>query len=151
MHGIRTLKPKAIHLSKTPKITSIWLWLKSVGRMGEDIIRIVVLLCKVYGEVIHTTCESTKPSHPLKQKVERQRVFTKKYLQYGADTERWILKMRTSQNSFCLYELFFVKISGYFMYIIQHCFICRPTYSTVSEDPGIEPRTVDFSIDSQTL
>jgi hypothetical protein len=27
-----------------------------------------------------------------------------------------------------------------FMYDIQHCFICRP--STVSEDAGIEPRTV---------
>jgi hypothetical protein len=28
------------------------------------------------------------------------------------------------------------------MYDIQHCFICRPTDSTVSEDAGIEPRTV---------
>jgi hypothetical protein len=27
-----------------------------------------------------------------------------------------------------------------FMFDIQHCFICRP--STVSEDAGIEPRTV---------
>jgi hypothetical protein len=25
---------------------------------------------------------------------------------------------------------------------IQHCFICRPSYSTVSEDAGIEPRSV---------
>ena len=29
-----------------------------------------------------------------------------------------------------------------FMYDIQHCFICRPTDSTVSEDAEIEPRTV---------
>ncbi len=29
-----------------------------------------------------------------------------------------------------------------FMYDIQHCFICRPSDSTVSEDAGIEPRTV---------
>ncbi len=29
-----------------------------------------------------------------------------------------------------------------FMYYIQHCFICRPSGSTVSEDAGIEPRTV---------
>jgi hypothetical protein len=27
-------------------------------------------------------------------------------------------------------------------YYIQHCFICRPLDSTVSEDAGIEPRTV---------
>jgi hypothetical protein len=27
-------------------------------------------------------------------------------------------------------------------YVIQHCFICRPSHSTVSEDAGIEPRTV---------
>jgi hypothetical protein len=31
------------------------------------------------------------------------------------------------------------------MYCIQHCFICRPTDSTVSEDAGIEPRTVATS------
>ncbi len=30
----------------------------------------------------------------------------------------------------------------FFMYHIQHCFICRPSDSTVSEDAGIEPRTV---------
>jgi hypothetical protein len=29
-----------------------------------------------------------------------------------------------------------------FMYIIQHCFICRRSDSTVSEDAGIEPTTV---------
>ena len=28
------------------------------------------------------------------------------------------------------------------MYNIQHCFICRPSDSTVSEDAGIEPRAV---------
>jgi hypothetical protein len=28
------------------------------------------------------------------------------------------------------------------MYDIQHCFICRPSDSTVSEDAGLEPRTV---------
>jgi hypothetical protein len=31
------------------------------------------------------------------------------------------------------------------MYYIQHCFICRPSDSTVSEDAGIEPRTVATS------
>ncbi len=29
-----------------------------------------------------------------------------------------------------------------FMYFIQHCFICRPSDSIVSEDAGIDPRTV---------
>jgi hypothetical protein len=32
-----------------------------------------------------------------------------------------------------------------FMYCIQHCFICRPSDSTVSEDAGIESRTVATS------
>ncbi len=31
---------------------------------------------------------------------------------------------------------------GFFMYLIQRCFICSPSDSTVSEDAGIEPRTV---------
>jgi hypothetical protein len=31
---------------------------------------------------------------------------------------------------------------GFFKYVIQHCFICRPSDSTVSEDAGIEPGTV---------
>jgi hypothetical protein len=33
----------------------------------------------------------------------------------------------------------------FFMSDIQHCFICRPSDSTVSEDAGIEPRTVASS------
>jgi hypothetical protein len=28
----------------------------------------------------------------------------------------------------------------FFLYFIQHCFICRPSDSRVSEDAGIEPR-----------
>jgi hypothetical protein len=31
---------------------------------------------------------------------------------------------------------------SFFLYVIQHCFICRPSAFTVSEDAGIEPRTV---------
>jgi hypothetical protein len=31
------------------------------------------------------------------------------------------------------------------MYCNQHCFICRPSDSTVSEDARIEPRTVATS------
>jgi hypothetical protein len=38
------------------------------------------------------------------------------------------------------------------MYFFQHCFICRPSDSTVSEDAGIEPRTVATSaLAGQTL
>jgi hypothetical protein len=33
----------------------------------------------------------------------------------------------------------------FFMYSIQHCFICRPSDSNVSEDGMIEPRTVATS------
>jgi hypothetical protein len=29
-----------------------------------------------------------------------------------------------------------------FKYDLQHCFICRPSDFTVSEEAGIEPRTV---------
>ncbi len=31
------------------------------------------------------------------------------------------------------------------MYCIQHCFICLPSDSTVSEDAGIDPRIVATS------
>ncbi len=42
---------------------------------------------------------------------------------------------------------FFIFRGGFFwillfMYDIQHCFICRPSVFTVSEDAGIEPMTV---------
>jgi hypothetical protein len=36
----------------------------------------------------------------------------------------------------------FFGFSLLFLYDIQHCFICRPSDYTVSEDAGIEPRTV---------
>jgi hypothetical protein len=48
---------------------------------------------------------------------------------------------------------FFLKLKGnffgflfLFMYDIQHSFICRPSDSTVSEDAGIEPRTVATTV-----
>jgi hypothetical protein len=34
----------------------------------------------------------------------------------------------------------------FFMFFIQHCFICRPSDSTVSEDAGIEPRTFGLAL-----
>jgi hypothetical protein len=42
----------------------------------------------------------------------------------------------------------FLKIffwGNFFSYFIQHCFICRPSDSTVPTDAGIEPRTVATS------
>jgi hypothetical protein len=39
----------------------------------------------------------------------------------------------------------------FFMYVIQHCFICRPSDSTVLEVAGIETKTAATDIDSQTL
>jgi hypothetical protein len=33
-----------------------------------------------------------------------------------------------------------VFFEGFFMYDIQHCFICRPSDSTVSKDAGIEAK-----------
>jgi hypothetical protein len=43
-----------------------------------------------------------------------------------------------------LWAQIYISKGGFFlfMYDIQHCFICRPSDSTVSEDAGIEPRTV---------
>ncbi len=45
----------------------------------------------------------------------------------------------SSDTSFALQPIGFFF---FFMYDIQHCFISRPSDSTVSEDAGIEPRTV---------
>jgi hypothetical protein len=39
-------------------------------------------------------------------------------------------------------KYFFGGFFFFFSYYIQHCFICRPSDSTVSTDAGIEPRTV---------
>jgi hypothetical protein len=44
-----------------------------------------------------------------------------------------------------LLDLLIVFLKGdffFFMYVIQQCFICRPSNSTVSEEAGIEPRSV---------
>ncbi len=46
--------------------------------------------------------------------------------------------LESNQAASCCWILFF-------MYCIQHCFICRPLDSTVSEDAGIEPRTIATS------
>jgi len=42
-----------------------------------------------------------------------------------------------SIHLFLFFEIFFL-----FTFCIQHCFICRPSNSTVLTDAGIEPRTI---------
>jgi hypothetical protein len=41
-----------------------------------------------------------------------------------------------------LYIVYRTVVLYFFMYDIQHCFICHPSDSTVLKDAGIEPRTV---------
>jgi hypothetical protein len=38
----------------------------------------------------------------------------------------------------------------FFQYFIQHCFICRPSDSTVSEEAGSEPRTTAWLSDRRS-
>jgi hypothetical protein len=54
----------------------------------------------------------------------------------------YFLYRTLSHRNLCLCNFF---IRGFFRFVhffIQHCFICRPSESTVSEDAEIEPRTV---------
>jgi hypothetical protein len=57
--------------------------------------------------------------------------------------------LNTEQNDFNQgggSELLTGGFSDFFMYVLSStCFICRPSDSTVSEDAGIEPRTVSTS------
>ncbi len=41
-----------------------------------------------------------------------------------------------------IYGIYLFIYLLFFTYCIQHCFICRPSDSTVTTDAGIEPRTV---------
>ncbi len=38
-------------------------------------------------------------------------------------------------------DIFIEDLDFFYVFFIQHCFICRPSNSIVSEDAGIEPRT----------
>jgi hypothetical protein len=55
--------------------------------------------------------------------------------------ERLAMLNTTNENAKVTHN-FFLSRRIFFMYDIQHCFICRPSDSTESEDAGIEPRTV---------
>ncbi len=49
---------------------------------------------------------------------------------------------RDLRRTFFFYIFFWGILFSFFSYNIQHCFICRPSDSTVPTDAGIEPRTV---------
>ncbi len=58
--------------------------------------------------------------------------------------------MSATFNTIDVFIIFIIQINyngngGFFQYFIQHCFFCRPSDSAVSEDDGIEPRTVAIS------
>jgi hypothetical protein len=55
---------------------------------------------------------------------------------------RNLLKYPHSHRFLKFYLCFDLLKVGFFMYFIQHCFICRPSDTTLSEDAGIE-RTQD--------
>ncbi len=55
-------------------------------------------------------------------------------------TATWNIWNFMKTTSLCSLRGIFLDF--FFVYCIQHCFICRPSDSTVSEDAGIEPRTV---------
>ncbi len=48
----------------------------------------------------------------------------------------WSLEEKNSRKKGITAVLFWI-----FMCYIKHCFICRPSYYTVSEDAGTEPKT----------
>ncbi len=57
------------------------------------------------------------------------------------------IRIRNNDHHSCTSAFFFLNIflGDFFFfcsYNIQHCFICRPSDSTVPTDAGIEPRTV---------
>ncbi len=68
--------------------------------------------------------------------------ITKKYISEHVNI--YIIQIGTELSQVELYRS--VGLVPYFIldlkYFIQHCFICRPSDSAVSEDAGIEPRTV---------
>ncbi len=68
--------------------------------------------------------------------------------QHGRTSEQVTSKMTVNHKWTEDVKVFFIIyfFGGFFLfllsYYIQHCFICRPSDSTVPTDAGIEPRTV---------
>jgi hypothetical protein len=55
--------------------------------------------------------------------------------------ERLRCEIKTSCGEI-LFPLSYTFSFIFFQYFIQHCFICHPSDCAVSEDAGIEPRTL---------
>jgi hypothetical protein len=61
---------------------------------------------------------------------------------YNPSLHKSAMSQRYVWQSFIKGGDFLGFFSFYVLYYNQHCFICCPSDSTVSEDAGIEPRTV---------
>jgi hypothetical protein len=77
---------------------------------------------------------------------EKEKIF----LEAGMDSSEWEQKPSNAEKYQFKRKEIPIKRFGnlkedfldFFMYVIPHGFICRPSDSTMSEDAGIEPRTV---------
>jgi hypothetical protein len=59
--------------------------------------------------------------------------YTEVFMLWRSTFKKIILKNMVNEDFYGLFV---------FMYVIQHCFICRHSDSTVSEDAGIAPKNV---------
>ncbi len=101
---------------------------------------------------------NSRASVPLETPIHRKRnVFSSqqffgiisyeansKYFWYKTPSFFWWLRIRTRKEAqFALVKrIVFYFFYLFFKYFIQHCFICCPSDSTVSEDDEIETRTI---------
>jgi hypothetical protein len=75
--------------------------------------------------------------------LDPQRIFRKLLKKIGFFTKIIFCSAWLSNHAVCKIGL---------KYFFQHCFICRPSYSNVSEDAGFESRTVwTFALVVRTL
>jgi hypothetical protein len=68
-------------------------------------------------------------------------VRTMDYSTYRYQSVR-LLHFKIGLHMFFFLNIFWEDFFSFVPYNIQHCFICRPSDSTVPTDAGIEPRTV---------
>jgi hypothetical protein len=83
---------------------------------------------KIHEIVVHRILKSIQLQHVLRQ-CRRQQLISTNSNGYYSD-QRWL----SNKLHFC--DFFYILV------FFQHCFICRPSDSTVSEDAEMEPREV---------
>ncbi len=76
--------------------------------------------------------------------------FSPVYKRNVSNTRQDFSAIATRPANLCAKQPLLKKQGDFFeffssMYCIQHCFICRPSDSSVPDDAGIEPRTVATS------